>query len=51
LQGNRGQSLRTDLWVWAYRGQIYNLSGRASHRLDRLELKPPGGWLPTYASL
>jgi hypothetical protein len=46
-----GLPLWTDLRVWAYRGQILLLSGRASRRLDRLELTPPGGWLPTYASL
>jgi len=46
-----GQSLWADLRVWAYRGTIYNISGRASRRLDRLDLTPPGGWLPTYASL
>ena len=46
-----GIPLWTDLRVWAYRGQILLLSGRASRRLDRLELTPLGGWLPTYASL
>jgi hypothetical protein len=46
-----GLPLWTDLRVWAYRGQILLLSGRASRRLDRLELTPPGGWLPTYVSL
>jgi hypothetical protein len=46
-----GVSLWADLRVWAYRGKIFHLSGRASGRLDRLELMPPGGWLPTYASL
>ena len=45
-----GLSLWTDLRVWAYRGQIFLLSGRASRRPDRLELTPPGGWLPTYVS-
>jgi hypothetical protein len=45
-----GLPLWTDLRVWAYRGQILLLSGRASRRLDRLDLTPPGGWLPTYAS-
>ena len=45
-----GRPLWTDLRVWAYRGQILLLSGRASRRLDRLELTPPGGWIPTYAS-
>ena len=43
-----GVPLWTDLRVWAYRGQILLLSGRASRRSDRLELTPPGGWLPTY---
>jgi hypothetical protein len=46
----QGVSLWADLRVWAYRGKIYNISGRASRRLDRLELTPPGGWLPTYAN-
>jgi len=46
-----GVPLWTDLRVWAYRGEILLLSGRASLRQDRLELTPPGGWLPTYASL
>lgn len=45
-----GVSLWTDLRVWAYRGQIFLLSGRASRRPDRLDLTPPGGWLPTYAA-
>lgn len=43
--------LWTDLRVWAYRGEIFQLSGRASRRPDRLDLAPAGGWLPTYASL
>jgi len=46
-----GAPLWTDLRVWAYRGEIFHLSGRASRRPDRLDLTPPGGWLPTYASL
>ena len=46
----QGQCLWRDLRVWAYRGQIFNVSGRASRRPDRLELTAPGGWLPTYAS-
>ena len=46
-----GVPLWADLRVWAYRGKIFLLSGRASRRQDRLELVPPGGWLPTYASL
>jgi hypothetical protein len=46
-----GASLWTDLRVWAYRGEIFDLCGRASRRPDRLDLSPPGGWLPTYASV
>ena len=46
-----GVPLWKDLRVWAYRGEIFHLSGRASRRPDRLELTPPAGWLPTYASL
>ena len=46
-----GASLWTDLRVWAYRGKIFHLSGRASRRPDRLDLTPAGGWLPTYAAL
>jgi hypothetical protein len=46
-----GSPLWTDLRVWAYRGQIFHFSGRASRRPDRLDLAPPGGWLPTYSSL
>jgi hypothetical protein len=43
-------TLWTDLRVWAYRGQILLLSGRASNRPDGLNLSPPGGWLPTYSA-
>jgi hypothetical protein len=46
-----GETLWTDLRVWAYRGEIFHLSGRASRRPERLDLTPPGGWMPTYASL
>ncbi len=46
-----GEPLWTDLRVWAYRGDIFHLSGRASRRPERLDLTPPGGWVPTYASL
>jgi hypothetical protein len=45
-----GAPVWTDLRVWAYRGEIFHLSGRASRRADRLDLAPPGGWLPTYAA-
>jgi hypothetical protein len=48
---SEGTRLWTDLRVWAYRGEIFNLSGRASRRLDRLDLAPPGGWLPTFVSV
>ena len=41
--------LWTDLRVWAYQGEILMVSGRASRRPDRLDLSPPGGWIPTYA--
>ena len=47
----QGLRLWMDLRVWAYRGKIFNVSGRASRRPDRLDLTPPGGWLPTYVSL
>ncbi len=47
----QGLRLWADLRVWAYRGRIFNMSGRASRRPDRLDLTPPGGWVPTYASL
>ena len=46
-----GTTVWTDLRVWAYRGEILQLSGRASRRPDRLDLTPPGGWVPTYASI
>jgi len=39
--------LWTDLRVWAYRGEPFLLSSRASRRSDALDLNPPGGWLPT----
>ncbi len=45
-----GARLWTDLRVWAYRGEIVLVSGRASTRPDRLDLTAPGGWLPTYAA-
>jgi len=45
-----GARLWRDLRVWAYRGKIVLLSGRASTRPDRLDLTAPGGWMPTYAA-
>ena len=44
----KSSSLWTDLRVWAYRGELFLLSGRASRHPDKLDLNPPGGWLPTY---
>jgi hypothetical protein len=43
-------TLWTDLRVWAYRGERYLISGRASKHRDLLDLAPPGGWLPTFAA-
>jgi hypothetical protein len=42
-------TLWTDLRVWAYRGERYLLSGRASRQSELLDLMPPGGWIPTFA--
>lgn len=39
--------LYADLRVWAYRGARYLMSGRASTREDRRELRA-GGWIPTF---
>ena len=41
-------SLWTDLRVWAYRGERYLISGRASKERDLLDLTAPGGWIPTF---
>jgi hypothetical protein len=49
LEATNGVSLWTDLRVWAYRGECFLLSGRASRDADILDLSSPGGWLPTYA--
>ena len=46
-----GAQVWTDLRVWSYRGEIFQLSGRGSRRPDRLDLARPGGWLPTYAAI
>lgn len=46
----KGTWLWTDLRVWSYRGEIFLLSGRASRVAERLDLTPPGGWLPTFAA-
>ena len=51
LETNDGVCLWTDLRVWAYRGERFLLSGRASLHPDILDLSSPGGWLPTYAEV
>ncbi|SHF51964.1 hypothetical protein SAMN04487965_2130 [Microbulbifer donghaiensis] len=43
-----GNPLWADLRVWSWRGQRYLISGRASRQENRLDLEPPGGWLPTF---
>jgi hypothetical protein len=47
-EGEEGSGLWTDLRVWAYRGERFLVSGRASRRSDVIDLSPPGGWLPTF---
>ena len=42
------QPLWTDLRVWAYKGDCFLISGRASNTKERLDLRSPGGWLPTF---
>lgn len=49
--GNENGWLWADLRVWAFRGQLLLLSGRASRRAHRLDLTPPGGWIPTFAGV
>jgi len=49
VPGSEAPPLWTDLRVWAYRGERYLISGRASRNRDILDLTPPGGWVPTYA--
>lgn len=49
LETGEGVTLFADLRVWAYRGERFLVSGRASRVPDALDLSPPGGWLPTYA--
>jgi hypothetical protein len=44
-------TLWTDLRVWAYRGERYLISGRASKQRDLIDLAPPGGWLPTFEAI
>ena len=45
-----GSSVWADLRVWAYRGERVLLSGRTSVDADSLDLRPPAGWLPTFAA-
>ena len=45
-----GMPLWCDLRVWAWQGQPYLLSGRASRNPERIDLSPPGGWLPTLVA-
>ena len=40
-----------DLRVWAYRGERVLLSGRTSIDADSLDLRPPAGWMPTFAAV
>ena len=49
--GPSGSTLWTDLRVWAYRGECFLISGRASVRPDSIDLTPPGGWIPTFVEV
>lgn len=49
MPGAEAAPLHTDLRVWAYRGDRYLVSGRASTREDRRELRA-GGWIPTFVA-
>ena len=44
-----GNHVWADLRVWAYRGERVLLSGRTSIDENSLDLRPPAGWLPTFA--
>jgi hypothetical protein len=46
-----GAPVWTDLRLWAYRGEPLTISGRASRRHERMDLAPPGGWIPTYVGI
>ncbi len=50
IQLDDGSSVWADLRVWAYRGERVLLSGRTSVAEDSLDLRPPAGWLPTFAA-
>jgi hypothetical protein len=50
VETSEGVSLWTDLRVWAYRGELVLLSGRASRHPDGIDLSSPGGWIPTYGA-
>ena len=45
-----GNHVWADLRVWAYRGERVLLSGRTSIDENSLDLRPPAGWLPTFAA-
>ena len=45
-----GNCVWADLRVWAYRGERVLLSGRTSIDENSLDLRPPAGWLPTFAA-
>ena len=45
-----GNCVWADLRVWAYRGARVLLSGRTSIDENSLDLRPPAGWLPTFAA-
>lgn len=50
IEARDGSPLWADLRVWAYRGELLLMSGRASRNADTIDLSPPGGFMPTYAS-
>ena len=47
---DRDSCVWADLRVWAYRGERVLLSGRTSVDADSLDLRPPAGWIPTFAA-
>ena len=49
LPGAEAEPLYADLRIWAYRGQRYLVSGRASRSEERNDLSS-GGWIPTFVS-
>jgi len=51
IELGRDSFVWADLRVWAYRGERVLLSGRTSVDPDSLDLRPPAGWLPTFAAV